>query len=191
LQQADQQGHFPCHFQQLHAAGFFRVAPCPARGGEDQHAAEHPGEDHRPGAEEFLLDPIIEQHADDRGGQETDEDGDGELESFRILATNAHDHPHHAFVIESEHGEDRATLNADGESIRRHLVSVGLGADAHHLLGHEQVAGGADGKVFGDAFDHAEDECLPRFHGFGRDSVGTAAGLQGICWGPAQSAIMS
>ena len=67
-------------------------------------------------------------------------------------------------VIEPQHGEDRAALDADGEGVRRGLGLVSLGADAHQVLGDEQVAGRADRQVFGDAFDHAEEKCLPRFH---------------------------
>jgi hypothetical protein len=32
------------------------------------------------------------------------------------------------------------------------------------MLCDKQVAGRADREIFGDPFDHAEDECLPRFH---------------------------
>ena len=69
------------------------------------------------------------------------------------------------FVVEAEDGEDSTALDADGKGVGSDFVDFREGADAHEALGNDEMASRADGKVFGDAFDEAEDEGLPDFHG--------------------------
>lgn len=69
------------------------------------------------------------------------------------------------FIVEAEDGEDGSTLDADGEAVCGDFFDGGVCADVHEALGDDEVAGGGDGEVFGDAFDDAEEDCLPDFHG--------------------------
>ena len=66
------------------------------------------------------------------------------------------------FEIQAKHCGNRATLNANGKSISGFLFAVE--ADAHQALGDNEVARGTDRKVFGDAFDDAQDQCLQNVH---------------------------
>ncbi len=71
-------------------------------------------------------------------------------------------------VVKAEDGKDGSPLDADGEGVGGVLAHGAGGANLHQALGDDEVAGGADRKVFSDAFDDAEEDCLPDFHA--RDS---------------------
>lgn len=60
------------------------------------------------------------------------------------------------FVVEAEDGEDGSTLDANGEAVCGEFIDLRSGADVHESLGDNEVSGGGDREVFGDAFDEAE-----------------------------------
>lgn len=164
LKDADEEGGLPIELEDVPAVAAGWISFAPVDGPENGKSTGDPCEDDGPETEEFFLDEIIEEEAEDGGGDESDEDGDGEFEAFGVLAEDTFDHSEDVFVIESEDGEDGSTLDADGEAIGGEFPGFSGGADVHEALGDDQVAGGGDGKVFGNAFDDAEEDCLPEFH---------------------------
>ena len=72
----------------------------------------------------------------------------------------------YAAEIEANDCQDGPELDADCKGIG------GIGfSDSEEPLGDENMSGGADGKIFGEAFDCSEDDGLPPVHssfgGFG------------------------
>lgn len=120
----------------------------------------------REGAEKFFLDEVVQQQSEDCGGKEADEDGHGELQPFGILAADALHHLQDVLPVKPEDGEDRAAPDADRETVGGEFIGLRGGADAHEALGDDEVAGGGDREVFGDAIDEAEEDGLPDFHKF-------------------------
>ena len=109
----------------------------------------------------------------------TDEEGDGDREKFFREFESAFFHEVAAGAGDEEGGDDFKEVVMDGfvAPVENKLVEAGVeeGDDGQDgagldddveevalarepLLGDEEVAGGGDGKEFGDAFDDAEDE---------------------------------
>ena len=105
------------------------------------------------------FDFFLKEEAAEDGGEEGDEDVPQEEEAGGVFAEEAEEEAAAALKVEAEDGEDGADLDDDGEG----FGAVG-GGDAEDFLGEEDVAGGADGEVFGEAFDEADEDGLPPVH---------------------------
>ena len=65
---------------------------------------------------------------------------------------------------ESQHGEDGPPLDHDHEGVHGPL-DFGVLVESEHPLGEDQVPGGTDREVFGDALYEPEHDCIQDCHG--------------------------
>lgn len=127
---------------------------------ENGNPADEPGGHNRPEspgfAEKILFNCLFEDIAESGGGDKGGKDGGAEAEACGIFAQHAASHLKDAFVIKAEDGENRASLDADGKGVSGFAVR-----DAEQALGEKQVACGTDREIFGQSFDHSEDQGVP------------------------------
>ena len=81
------------------------------------------------------------------------------LQPAGIATQHALHHADHARAIQTQHGEDGAGLDRDGIAIGGLLLR-----NAQQALCDQQMPGGADRQIFGNAFDEPEDEGLQQIH---------------------------
>ena len=179
MQESDEKGGLPGELEDVAPVAARGIFPAVVHRPEDAEATHDPCEDYGPKAEEFFLDDVVEQKAEDGGGEETDEDGDGELESLGIAAEDAHEHFQDVFVVKAEDGEDGPALDADGEGVSGDFVDFRKRAETHEALGDDKVPRRTDWEILGDAFDEAEEDGLPDFHKRWREFGGKEVGGKG------------
>ena len=118
---------------------------------QNQKAAHHQRRSHAHGVEQHFFDEVVEQQADDGGGDE----GDGQVEHEAVgqpVFADMGGHVDEAGAVFVHHGEDGAELDGDVE------YGMAFGVEADEAAGHNQVAGAGNGQKFGEAFDDAEEE---------------------------------
>ena len=170
LQEADQQGLFPGQVFDVDepvlgvitfSAGEDSILP--SFHPDQHHAADREGTDHRPRPKEGGFDEFIEEHAEDCRRQEGDHQVREKTASTGVLTEQALDHRPDSDAVEPDHGEDRATLDDDVERVDRGF-RVRIPVKPQQAGGDDEMAGGGDRQVLGDAFHQAEDDCVENRH---------------------------
>jgi hypothetical protein len=113
---------------------------------------------------------LFEEEPGEGGGEEGDEDIAEEEEPVGVPAHDAVEHAAGFSEVESEDGEDGTCLDDDGEGFGGFRVF-----EAEEPLGEEDVSCGADGEVFRETFDDADNDRLPPVHARRRQSRDSGA----------------
>ena len=114
---------------------------------------------HGPQAEEVLLDPLVKKQAGHDRGQKGDHDIAQQQQTLRVFAEQAIKETAAALEVESQHRQNGSDLHHHGVGIR----AFG-GGNAEDFLREQDVAGGTDREIFGQAFDDADEDRLPPIH---------------------------
>jgi hypothetical protein len=101
-----------------------------------------------------LLDVLVQQQAEDCGGEKGDEEIDEEGEPVVVFAEEAPEHLKDSGPVEAEDGEDGAALDDDVEVIDGAFVFGGI--EAEDRGGENEVPGGGDGEKLRDALNQPE-----------------------------------
>lgn len=176
LHEADEEGLFGLEFGELmfgFGDGDSFFGEC-----EYEYAAGEPGDGDGPVAEEYFFDVFFEEEAHGGGGDEGGDEVEGHEFAGFVLAEEAFDHVDEAGEEEDEDCEYGAELDADGVGVGG-LFVVFVFVYAEEFCDDVEVAGGADGEVFGDAFYEAEDDGLVVCHAGGDCGWGLFGGFCG------------
>ena len=105
-------------------------APLPSADEQKKHASEKECRDHGNRVEESCLDDVIEKGAQHRRGKKGDHQIEEELPPRLVSPEQSSDHLRDSGSVETQHGENRATLDDDVERVDRDLGAVVL-VEAH------------------------------------------------------------
>ena len=143
------------------ARGGISFEPCH---GQDGDPANEPCGDRRPEPGEESVDPLFKEQACQGRRNESKDNIAQQNHPLGVFTHQAFRHAAGFGKVDAQHRKDGPRLDDDGEGFGRFIVG-----DAQRTLREEDMTRAADGEIFSDPLNEADNECLQPVHGKSRD----------------------
>jgi len=160
LGKTDEKGHRDADI--LYASSLVNIdGPVAAQEGkpENHQSAHHPADDHRVGAEQSVLDLVLQGKTDHHGRQKGENKVGQEFAAGSIPFENALVKRDEPVQANHQNGQNSAELNDHNIGVDGR-IRCAVATQPHHLLGHQEMSGGAYGQVFGQSLDNPQHDGL-------------------------------